>query len=313
MSFAKDVKDEISKQKAEPCCNKAELSALLWINSEISLSSDGIKLEYLTINPTISRRLVTLLKGLYDCEIELLTKERERLNRSCLYIIRVTSGADLIIKDNGLLDYNGVRHQHILNDCCKRSYMRGAFLACGSLNDPVKSYHLEMACNDEREIVFLQKLMNENELNAKITRRRNNLIVYLKEASKIADFLNLIGCSRNYFNYNDTMIKRDISNSINRVINCEVANAQKTLASSKQQTFEIEFLIDLLGKDKIDGKMLEVMQLRLDNPDSSLNELVSIAQNNNLSLTKSGLNHRYRKIHEKYLAIKESIEDQKND
>lgn len=309
MSFAKEVKEEISKIKADKCCYHAELSALLWINSLISLSSDGLKLEYQTTNSTISRRFVMLVKALYDVEIELLYKERERLNRSRLYIARILKGADNIIMEHGLLGFDSSHHKKILdNDCCRYAFIRGAFLASGSINDPNHSYHMEIACQDEKQIIFLQKLMNDCDLNAKITRRRKNLIVYLKEASKIADLLNIIGSKRLYFQYEDTIIKRDISNSINRVINVELANEQKTVASAKVQIEQINFVIKMLGYDNIEAKMLETMNLRLENPDSSLNELVAIAANKNINLTKSGLNHRFRKISELYNKIKENMQ-----
>lgn len=306
MSYAKEVKDELTKIQSEHCCQMAELSALLWINSEISLSSDGLRLDFQTTNPTISKRLVVLLKSLYDVELELLSKKRERLNRVSLYIVRVVKGAERIIIEHNLLAYDSKRHNHITNDCCKAAFMRGAFLSSGSLNDPNHSYHLEISCNDEHEIVFLQHLMNEHDLNAKIAKRRNTLIVYIKEAARIADFLNIIGAVRMYFQYEDVIIKRDISNSINRVINCEVANEQKTVQSATNQINEITYIKKIISEDKLDNKMAETMDLRIENPTSSLNELVEIAKEKGINLTKSGLNHRFRKIHELYEILMEN-------
>ena len=216
-----------------------------------------------------------------------------------MYIVRVVEGANMVIYENNLLDYSSSDHDEIIQkECCKKAYLRGAFLVSGSVNDPSGSYHLELSCQASDEILYIQRLMNEFNLNAKITKRRNNLICYIKEVERITDFLCLIGAQDSFFKFQEIRIKRDLNSNINRVINCEVANLAKTMIFVKEQMNDISLIESIIPSDKIDEKLKEIIDLRKENPESSMNDLVQIMASRGKKITKSGINHRFRKIHE---------------
>lgn len=299
MSFAKEVKEEVSKIKGNSCCNNYEFMAMLYMNAGIGFSSKGNIIEYSTTNPTIAKRFVELLKSMYNEEIELIAMQNQNLKKNNTYMVKINKADNLIEKYHllSLDDYDDIN-----DDCCKKAYLRGSFLSSGSINDPTNSYHLEIKCKQNKDAIFIQKLMNEKDLNAKIGKRRNELIVYIKEAQKIADFLNVIGATRSYFKYEDIRLKRQFTNNINRVMNCELANSDKSIQSAMSQLKEIDVINT--RKLKIDQKVQEVIDLRFKYQDSSLNELViHFEEEYGYKITKSGLNHRFRKMHEIYEMI----------
>jgi DNA-binding protein WhiA len=176
----------------------------------------------------------------------------------------------------------------------------GAFLARGSVNDPETSkYHFEITLEDAKNTTFVQHIMNDRDFNAKIIKRRNKLVVYLKEAEKIVDIIRFIGATNQAFAYEDLRIERDFNNSINRIINCEVANEQKTLSAANEQLKYIKYLEYNYPLEKIDPKILTVMKVRQDNPEASLMELLEILETEyGQKLSKPGLSHRFAKIKE---------------
>lgn len=299
MSFAKEIKDEVSKIKSDNCCVEKEFEAMLHMSSGIGFGPGGNTVELSTTNPTIAKRFVELLKKLYTFPIELIAVQNQVLKKNTTYVVKI-SKADELIKRYNLLSFEG--YDEISNECCKNAYLRGAFLVMGSINDPTNSYHLEIKCRQNRDAIFIQKLMNERDLNSKIGRRRNELIVYVKEAQKICDFINIIGATRSYFKYEDLRMKRQFNNNINRVMNCELANSDRSIQSAISQLNEINYLIS--KEIKIDDKTKEAMDLRIKYQDASLNELVTYFENEyGYKITKSGLNHRIRKIHEIYVKL----------
>ena len=183
------------------------------------------------------------------------------------------------------------------NDQKERSYLRGAFLAGGSVNSPETSrYHLEIYSNYEDHNKDICEMMNHFDLNARTIDRRNGFITYLKEAEKIADFLAMVGAHNAMMKFEDVRIIRDMRNSVNRLVNCENANMNKTIDAASRQIENIEFIEQLVGLDKLPGKLYEIAILRLDNPDVSLKELGEMVPSGIIS--KSGINHRIRKINE---------------
>ena len=309
MSFAKTVKEELVGHKSDACCKLAEVSAMLHINSELEISQDGMSVSFQSANPTIAKRFLILVKELYHAEVELLTKKETKLNRRNLYIIQILDQVKQIVSEHGLFN-DGFYDRELLTqkDCCKSAYLKGAFLSSGSVNDPIKpDYHLEMFTSSKEEAIFLQRLMNNYELNAKITRRRQGLIVYLKDAEKIADFLNIIGANVSVFKYEDIRIKRDFNNSINRVMNCEIANEKKILDAANQQIKDIKLIERTIPIDKIDSKTYQLMQLRKKHKEASLKDLQeAMMKEHGITISKSGLNHRFIKIKEMAQTIKEN-------
>ncbi len=295
MSFASDVKTELTKIKNDDCCKKALLSALLQLSGEVSLNISGAHVTLKTMNNSIARLFISLIKDLYDLPINIIMS-KHNLTKNDVFNV-VVDDAKEIVTDLQLLNKDYQHYtKYTKNDCCKKAYIRGAFLANGSVNDPKKSYHLEIKCRNEELAIFIQMLLNGNRLNARISKRRDELIVYIKEAQAIADFLYIVGASKAYFAFEDIRVNKDISNLVNRKNNCEIANEVKAINAAKQQLEDIKILEN---SEDVDQKLVEVMDLRKNNPTATLVELLEIYKKEyNKEITKSCLNHRFRRIHE---------------
>ena len=288
----------------EPCCQMAELSALLRSNGEIFISNNGLTIDYLTQNPTIAKRVVKLLKSVYKTEIELITKKQNRLNRRNTYIVRVTKDVNYIISElelmTGLTPMNNIPGNLTNTDCCKRAYLRGIFISCGSVNHPrTSNYHLELLLKDEVHARDVINLINTFGYNAKMIERHKGWMIYIKEAEKISDFLKLIEAYGSVMKFEDVRIYRDISNSINRMNNCDIANQKKAMASAQKQMEDIELIESVIGLEVMTERLREAAILRMENPEGSINELLDVAEEiTGKEMSKSGLNHRFRKIRE---------------
>ena len=312
MSFASDVKKELTMLKGEPCCQMAELSALLRSNGEIFISNDGLKIDYLTQNPTIAKRVVKLLKSVYNTEIELITKKINRLNKRNTYIVRVTKDVEYIISElvlmKGLMTLNNIPLSLVNTECCKRAYLRGIFISTGSVNNPrTSNYHLELLLKNEIHATDVLNLINTFGYNAKVIERHKGWMIYIKEAEKISDFLKLIEAYGSVLKFEDVRIYRDISNSVNRMNNCDIANQRKVLVSSNKQIEDIELIEATIGLEHIPERLREAVILRIENPDSSITELLDKAEEIiGKEISKSGLNHRFRKLREIANEIREN-------
>jgi len=304
MSFAADVKKELTMITGDNCCQLAELSALLRSNGEIFISGKSMKIDYHTQNPTIAKRVVILLKNVYQAEVELITRKQRRLHQRNVYIVRISENVDLIIRELELLDgltpMNRIPSDLTKKECCKRAYLRGIFISSGSVNNPrTANYHLEMLLKDENHAYDVLELINSFGYNARMINRNKGFMIYMKEAEKISDFLKLIEAYGSVMFYEDIRIYRDISNSINRINNCDIANQKKIMKTAKQQIEDIEYIENTIGLENISEKLREAAILRMENPESSLNELLDIGNEIlDKEITKSGLNHRFRKIRE---------------
>ena len=177
--------------------------------------------------------------------------------------------------------------------CCKKAYLRGLFLRAGSISDPEKMYHLEFACESRDFAIRLKEILSSYNLRAKIVERKGHSVVYLKDSSQIADFLALIQANTSLFSLENTMIVKDVRNAVNRKVNCETANIQKTVSASVSQIEAIEYIRDHIGFDKLPDSLKEIARLRLENPEDSL---VSLGARMNPPIGKSGVNHRLRKL-----------------
>jgi len=312
VSFASETKNELVSLVVSDCCAKAELSALTRMNGVINISREGLRIEFQTQNATIARRYVKLLRQLYEVQIDLLTRKQMRLNKSNIYIIRVKNYAEMIINDLMLMDNNnfiiGIPKGLLEQTCCKRAYLRGAFLASGSVNNPERSsYHLEIYVFEEELANDIKELMGEFDLNARTIKRKKGYIVYIKESEKISDYLRVINATNAVLDFEDIRIFRDINNSVNRIRNCEVANLNKTWNASNQQIDNINLIADTLGLDILPDKLVEAAIIRLKYPDSTFTELSECYEEDyGKKISKSGLNHRLRKINEIATRIREN-------
>ncbi|MFD0620745.1 DNA-binding protein WhiA [Paenibacillus sp. GCM10027629] len=301
MSFAAQTKKELTQVEADTCCERAELSALLRMNGSVQLTNRKVILDISTENAAIARRIYSLIKKYYDVHTELLVRKKMRLKKNNVYIVRIPTQVQEILKDlhivsEGFNFTDGIDKQIIANNCCKRAYLRGAFMAGGSVNNPEgSSYHLEIASMYEEHCQALVDLANEYGLNARCIERKKGFIFYIKEGEKIIDLLSMIGAHQALFKFEDVRIMRDMRNSVNRIVNCETANLNKTIGAAVRQIDNIKLLQKEVGLESLPDKLREVAEVRLAHPDINLKEVGELLKG---SVSKSGVNHRLRKIDE---------------
>src|SRR5690625_1877127 len=299
MSFASDMKNELTRVDVDTCCQKSELSALIKMNGALSFFNGDWVISVQTENAAIARRIFSLIKNLYGVDIELLVRRKMKLKKNNVYISRVKKDthkmlSDLNIIKDGMIT-NDINDEIKNNDCCIRSYLRGAFLAGGSVNNPETSaYHLEIASLYEEHAKVLTELMNGYNLNAKYIERKRGYITYLKGAEKIAEFLSLIGGYQALLKFEDVRIVRDMRNSVNRLVNCETANLNKTISAAMRQVENIQLIDEEIGIDELPERLQEIARLRVEHQDVSLKELGEMLSTG--AISKSGVNHRLRKL-----------------
>lgn len=301
MSYSFDVKEDILKFNTEASQHLVELQALLRFSGEVIISNP-IKLSFTSTNMHVIRYFIKLVKQFYtDVEYEITSRQQQKLNKQTFYSCVISNSAKTIIEDLGILDPVPYNKEDIMDSLeLIVAYLRGAFLAKGSVNDPITSnYHLEIVTDKESEALFVQRIMNHYEINARITKRKNSLLVYIKEKDTIIDFLRRLGANVTMNEFENIVIKRGLAADVNRLLNIDVANQQKTNNASKEQLKYIKYIEMNFQLDKLDPKLLMVMKVRKDNPEASLNELVEIINEiYEENITKSGLNHRFRKLKE---------------
>lgn len=300
MSFASETKKELTNLEVKTCCIQAELSALIRMNGSLSFSNRKLIVDIQTENAAIARRIYTLLKKSYDIQVELLVRKKMRLKKNNVYIVRLAQQAKEILEDmkiigEGFTIIHDISPELIKKKCCKRSYLRGAFLAGGSVNNPeTSSYHLEISSLYKEHNDSLCELMNKFGLNSKTLERKKGFITYLKEAEKITEFLNIVGAHNALLRFEDIRIVRDMRNSVNRLVNCETANLNKTIGASIRQVENIRYINQTVGLQILPEKLREIAELRLNYTDVTLKELGEMVSGGTIS--KSGINHRLRKI-----------------
>lgn len=301
-SFTSEIKKELIRIEADECCNKAELAAIIRMNGLLSMSPPNDTLDIQTESAAIARRIFTLIKKNFSGPVELIVRKKIKLKKNNVYIVRIKNQVSELL-DILQIDYedDGFEQSDLRisypKDCCKRAYLRGAFIARGSINNPeTSSYHLEIFNLDQDHNQVLNQLLNEYELRARELQRRNGFIVYIKEAEKIAEFLRIIGANKALFKFEDVRIVRDMRNSVNRIVNCETANLNKTISASVRQVESIKLIDQMIGLDTLPDKLREIAETRLKYPEVPLKELGELLPSGKLS--KSGVNHRLKKLEE---------------
>ena len=299
MSFAANTKKELTTLELHIEHAKAELAALIRMNGSVGIYNRQFVLDVQTENAAIARRIYVLLKQHYDVESELLVRRKMKLKKNNVYIVRLKQGTQEILADldimEGLSFHSHISKQFMEDEQKMRSYLRGAFLAGGSVNNPETSrYHLEIYSNYEEHNEDICRMMNAFDLHARTIDRRNGYITYLKEAEKISDFLALIGAANAMMKFEDVRIVRDIRNSVNRLVNCENANITKVTNAAGKQIEEIKWIEETVGLEALPEKLQEIARVRLENPNISLKELGEKLPSG--AISKSGVNHRLRKI-----------------
>ena len=306
MSFTSVVKNEVSKLEALEAENIAELSAVVH-NSEIS----NKQIKIYTENASVARKLYTIIKDLFNEYAKITVRKGYNYNKNLIYILEINNNTIGILKSLAIVDIDKIKdlpNEYIIDDMdTMRAYLRGVFIIAGSINDPKKSrYHLEFLFNNEEYAKFIVKNLNEFYLNSKYIKRDNKFMVYIKEAEKIGDFLRIINASNAVMYYEDIRIYRDHKNMTNRLNNMEQANVEKTVEASAKQVEDIEKIISIGGLELLDDKEKVIAEYRLKYNDVSLQELSEIiTYETSVPISKSGVNHRMKKIQDLARKIRE--------
>lgn len=301
MSYTTNIKNEILNIDYTTPELLAELSAIININGIIKKE----EFTLFTENFGVARRIYKLIKDLFNVEIELEKEPINRLNKNYLIHIKVNDQDNKILKSLSIIN-NSLKRVYIPEEyLCdnieeKKSYLRGAFLICGSVNDPKTSrYHLEFIIDNKKTAEYVNKLLNELNYNSKILKREKHYMVYLKEAERISDFIKLLNAYTSLFYFEDIRIYRDHKNMTNRLNNCEQANIDKIVFTSNEQLENIKKLKEIYDFELLDDKIKEICIYKEKYPESSMGELAEIISiETNKKITKSGINHRFRKIKE---------------
>lgn len=302
MSFTSATKKELTRIESDICCRRAELSALARMNGVMQITRQRIVLDITTENAAIARRTYALIKDLFQLQAEVLVRKKVRLKKNNVYLVRLSVRAEEILRDLRILGegyerVKGIAPDLIQKNCCKRAYLRGAFLAGGSVNNPDSgSYHLEIVSTYYDHSEALCRLMNRFRLHAKIIERKKGFVVYIKEGDKIGELLNIIGAHQSLLRFEDVRIMKDMRNSVNRLVNCETANLNKTIQAAMRQIGNIQLIDREIGLDNLPERLREIAEVRLQNPDITLTELGQILPGGKVS--KSAVNHRLRKLDE---------------
>lgn len=308
MSFSSKTKNELSRLPIETrCCPVAELAGIVRMSGTIQISgTNKMNLRFNTENAAIARRIFTLIKNSYNTNVEVMVRRNRQLKKNNNYLIivndmdttrEILSDVGFLADDNNnyyLVEYK-MPSNLIDNRCCKRSYIRGAFLGGGSISNPEKTYHLEFVTNNEEHSKDLSSIINSFNLNSKIVMRKDNYVIYIKEGEQIVDMLNIMGAHQALLQIENIRVFKDIRNNINRIVNCETANLGKTINASVRQVKNIEYIDKQIGLDKIPKNLQEIAYLRLVHRDASLKELGTKLS---VPVGKSGVNHRLRRIDE---------------
>lgn len=306
MSFNLDVKEDLIQVYTESeFASRLELEALLRFSSEIVFGVP-MRLEVTLSTMGIMRHFLTLCKRFYKIETVVASRVINRFDNKTTFTCSISSGAEQIIKDFNLFGSESEYRKKATLQDDEVCYLRGAFLARGSVNDPMaKNSHFEISTTVESEILYIQKIMNHFELNARVSKRKNLLIAYIKAHDAIGEILYRMGASSSMAYYEDSIITKEIKATAHREVNLDVANQDKTNKAALEQLKIIEYLEYNYPLDKLDSKLLMVMKVRKDYKEHSLSQLLDVIHEEyDPNLTKSGLNHRFRKLKELYLELK---------
>ncbi|NQN49079.1 DNA-binding protein WhiA [Streptococcus suis] len=296
MSFTIKVKEELLIQSSQ---NKSELSAIIKLSGSLGLASTGLTLSISTENAKIARHIYELLLHFYQVKAEIRHHQKTNLKKNRVYAVVIEEGVNDILNDLHLADSffgleTGISPLVLENDSWSQAYLRGAFLAAGSVKDPEKGrYQLEIASVYSDHAHDLANLLQKFLLDAKVIERSKGTITYLQRAEDIMDFLLVIGAEEAKIEFEDIKLLREARNDLNRANNAETANIAKTVNASMKTINNIIKIMDTIGLDQLSGDLQEIAQLRIQNPDYSIQQL---ADSLTVPITKSGVNHRLRKI-----------------
>ena len=302
MSFSSEIKEELSRPASMGRhCRLAETAAIISLCGKIIITeNDRFCVKIQTENLPVARKYFTLLRKAFNIKAEVaIRKNREVF--SCSVVVRKDREARRLLKETCLLDSDGnihecmslIHNQLLRQNCCRRAFLRGAFLAAGSVSDPEKSYHFEMVCSSQKKAEQIQELLVQYQIDAKTILRKRHYVVYVKEGSQIVELLGLMGAHVSLMQFENVRIVKEMRNSVNRKVNCETANLNKTVSAAVRQVEDIRYIEHHKGLHQLPEGLEETARLRLEHPDASLKELGDMLSP---QVGKSGVNHRLRKL-----------------
>ena len=307
MSFSSTVKEELSRQLTPARhCQIAEMAAILSLCGRVKISaSDHFAIAIHTENLAVARKYFTLLKKTFNINTDVLIRQGLLPARSRTYVVAVREHEDAlrVLQAAKLLDANGeiaedlslVHNVIVQNTCCRRAFIRGAFLAAGSISDPEKFYHFEIVCATDAKARQIQSIMATFDIDAKIVIRKRYYVVYIKEGSQIVDILNVMEAHLSLMELENIRILKEMRGNVNRQVNCETANINKTVSAAVKQIEDIEFIRDTVGFESLPDGLAQIAKARLLKPEATLKEL---GEDLEPPVGKSGVNHRLRKLGE---------------
>lgn len=308
MSFSMETKNELAHVMPEKkCCMLAEIAGFIRMCGSIRLAGGGkFRIVTTTENPAVARHYKKLIKDYFGIDTVLEVGQGNTLKKGRAYILTIGPEdlSEQILRETGILmvkegmNYisDGIYDGLIRTKCCRKAYLRGIFLAAGTITDPEKAYHLEFNCSSQILAADVRKLINSFvDLHAKISVRKKNYSVYVKEGEQIIDILAIMGAHSQIFAFENVRITKEIRNKANRLNNCDNANIDKTLQAAEKQLACIRKIQDTKGLRFLPDKLYEVALLRLDHPEATLQELADMMDP---PMKKSGINNRFRKIEE---------------
>jgi hypothetical protein len=320
MSFSGEVREELShKVSGARHCNLAELAAIIGMCGDVCISETGrYRIRIHTENVTVARKCFTLLEKTFNICSDvsvLIHKGNGKSTQIYTVLVKDHTAALTILHALKLLDENNEVTEQITpanplliqQSCCRRAFIRGAFLVAGSISNPEKSYHFEIVCTSMERAAQLQTLIQGFGPDAKIVLRKKHYIVYIKEGAQIVDMLNIMGAHISLLNLENIRIVRDVRNNVNRKVNCEAANINKTVSAAVRQIEDIRFLETVRGLEGLPDGLADIAALRLAHPDASLKELGELLDP---PVGKSGVNHRLRKISQLADELRQNKEEQ---
>lgn len=307
MPFSQDIRDEITSIKVY---NDDEITSLLssilmFSGNVVIKGANNISFNIATENESIAKKLIFLFKKMFSIKLELYQKNNYNFSRKQIFVLEYSKHLDEVKEilkklfvlgedEQGLIFLrDDIDDSLIENESAVKSFLRGSYMASGSISDPEKSYHLEFVSHNLNFSQNFSKLLNKYNIKSQVMQRKDVYIIYIKESESISDLLNIIGAHKSMFKFEDIRIEKQMRNNINRIVNCETANLSKISKAFVRQKKAIEYIIEKKSIDYLPIDLKEIALLRLENEEVSLKEL---GEKLSMPITKSSVNHRLNKI-----------------
>ncbi len=309
-SYSTEVRNELARMvDGQSCCNMAELASLMRMGGTMLIGGNSnLGINFTTENAAVARKTLTLLKSGFHLKTEVVVSRGRRLKKNNSYMIKVVPSPVVteLLSALGIMKGDGINVGRdigmLRKACCRRAYLRGAFLGGGSVNKPEGDYHLELVTDNPEFGQTLVRLMKYFSLPVRMTERKNDYVVYLKDGDAITSFLRIIGAHNALLAFENVRVVKDMRNQVNRLVNCETANLQKTVNAALRQVKRMELIGEKIGFDKLPKTLREAAEVRLAYPQAALQELVDVLDGR---VGRSGLNHRLRKLEQMAAQLEE--------